>query len=234
MPEQKFRIIFLALWLSLALGHFGLSQFFIAGGLLPARVAIHWGTSGDPDGFADASWFSYVITGLYLILLLILGYLTFSRKRRLLRQVFFPVVASVSSFLLFVLSGSLFMQVGSSGEGSVLPVTLILLLTLVLTLGLLTLALAKPSVRLTNNLQVYLLGIKVLAIEFSSLSGAKEIELRARDFGGLGIRYARGTLAFMPSAGSGVLIATNYGESIAIRSQESKNLAEEITRRIES
>jgi len=234
LPSLQNRVLFLTVWSLLVLLQFVLARLLIDSGALPGTIAIHWGVSGAPDGFAQAEWFLYFITALYLSLLLPLGFLTFGTERKLLSQVFFPVIASVSVFMLVLFSGSLFMQVGGAGQQTTLPVSVLLGIVSIVLIVSVLLALAKPVIVLSDSLQIKLYGLSLLRVEFSTLVGAQVTDLRTRDFGGLGIRYAKKTLAFIPNSGPGVLISTNFGESIAVRSQEPKLLVEEITKKIGS
>jgi hypothetical protein len=56
--------------------------------------------------------------------------------------------------------------------------------------------------------------------------------LKPSQFGGLGIRFAKGKVAFIPSKGSAIEILTNNGEVILVRSNQVDNLIAAITPKI--
>jgi hypothetical protein len=106
-------------------------------------------------------------------------------------------------------------------------------LLVLIPVGLIFALLTTPQVLLGEDLRVQLLGFTFLRLKFSELTGVSEIEIRARDYGGLGVRYANKTLAFIPRAGRGVLVTTSFGESLAIRSNSPELLIPAISARIE-
>ena len=123
-------------------------------------------------------------------------------------------------------------QVGKRADEVSVSLWVWVLLVLI-PVGLIFALLRAPSVVLGKDLRIQLLGITLLRLQYSELTGVTEIELRARDYGGLGVRYANKTLAFIPRAGKGVLIATSFGESLAIRSDSPELLVAAISARIE-
>jgi hypothetical protein len=123
-------------------------------------------------------------------------------------------------------------QVGKRADEVSVSLWVWVLLVLI-PVGLIFALLRAPSVVLGKDLRIQLLGITLLRLQYSELTGVTEVELRARDYGGLGVRYANKTLAFIPRAGKGVLITTNFGESLAIRSDSPELLIPAISARIE-
>ena len=83
-----------------------------------------------------------------------------------------------------------------------------------------------------DDLRVQVRGITLLQLSFSELQAVELTQLKARDYGGLGIRYARRTLAFIPTPGDGVLLTTGFGESVAVRSKNAEILRSAIAAKI--
>jgi uncharacterized membrane protein YhaH (DUF805 family) len=204
----------------------------ISSGELPDPLAIHWGLSGEPDGFSNPSDFLRGITIAYLVLLLLIAIVSFTVRRRLLGPLLFGFLVFFLTLLAVIFSSSMLVQVGKRADEVSVSMWVWVLLLLI-PVGLIFALLSTPQVSLGEDLRIQLLGVTLLRLRFSELTGVSEIELRARDYGGLGVRYANKTLAFIPRAGKGVLITTNFGESLAIRSNSPDLLIPAISARIE-
>lgn len=231
MPNTKSRFFVLLLVAVLIAGQFLAFQTLLAQGLLPDPIAIHWGFSGEPDGFADAGSYLLGITATYLALLALLAYFGFGLKRRLLTPLLFGVVGFLFGFLFLIFSITTLIQVGRTAPESDLAPWLLVLL-LVLPLSLVFLALGSPKVVLADLLRIEIRGFAVLKLDYAELESVETTQLRARDFGGLGVRYGNRTLAFIPSPGAGVLIKTSFGESVAIRSKNPEILVSALKAKI--
>ncbi len=218
MPSSRIRFVFLLIAAMLTAGQFLLFQTLISTGALPNPIAVHWGFSGAPDGFGDPNAYVLGITFTYLVLLSLLAYFGFGLRKRLLKPLLFGTMAFLFGFLFLLFSITTLIQVGRSATDAALEPWLLISL-LVLPLGIVALALGTPQVSLSDKLQISVRGLALLKLDYSALVSVEQITLRARDFGGLGIRYGNKTLAFIPSPGSGVLISTNFGESIAVRTK---------------
>lgn len=223
MPRASFRAIVLSVGFALAILHYFVFQALVTSGQLPDPIAIHWGFGGNPDGFSDATSYGVGITIVYFVLLALLAYFAFGVRRRLLSPLLFGTVAFLFVFLYAIFSITIVIQIGRAPTEAVLEPWLLFGL-LALPLGLAGLALGNPNVTFGDKLQIRVRGLSVLQLDYSELVSAREISMRARDFGGLGIRYGNKTLAFIPKPGPGVLIETNFGESVAIRSNQPENL----------
>ena len=226
---SKSRLWVIGLASLLVVGQFILFRALIASGDLPDPIAIHWGFSGQPDGFSDANAYLLGITVLYLVMLFLLSYFGFVLGRRLLQPLLFGLTAVMFSFLFLLFSLTILIQVGNSAEQAILSPWMILAI-IALPIGLAGFGLRKPTVELGRELVVKLGSIPALRLSMARITGAEEVELRAVDYGGLGIRYAKQTLAFIPSSGPGVLVRTNFGESVAIRTDQPKELVAKITK----
>jgi uncharacterized membrane protein YhaH (DUF805 family) len=204
----------------------------ISSGELPDPLAIHWGLSGEPDGFSNPSDFLRGITIAYLVILLLIAIVSFTVKRRLLGPLLFGFLVFFLILLVVIFSSSMLVQVGRRADEVSVSMWVWVLLLLI-PVGLIFALLSTPRVLLGEDLRIQLLGVTLLRLRFSELTGVSEIELRAKDYGGLGVRYANKTSAFIPRAGKGVLITTNFGESLAIRSNSPELLIPAISARIE-
>lgn len=226
---SKFRLLVIGLASLLVVGQFILFRALIASGDIPNPLAIHWGFSGQPDGFSDANAYLFGVTVFYLAMLFLLSYFGFVLRRRLLQPLLFGLTGLMFSFLFLLFSLTVLIQVGIEAEEAALSPWMILAI-LTIPLGLAVLGLRKPQVDVGGELIVKLGSISALRLQLGSITAAKQTELRAIDYGGLGIRYAKKTLAFIPSGGPGVLIHTNFGESVAIRTDKPEELVAKINK----
>lgn len=231
MPKSGYKFFTLLLGAVLVAGQFLLFQVLLSRGFLPDPMAIHWGFSGQPDGFSDANTHLFSITATYLVLLGLLAYVGFGLKRRLLQPLLFGTLSFVAGFMYLLFSVTTLLQVGATAESAALAPWFIFAL-LAIPVAMVVIVLGKPNVVLGERLLVQIRGLTFLALDFEEVLGVEPISLRARDFGGLGIRYGKRTLAFIPSPGPGVLIKTNFGESVAIRSKNPELLEAAIAARI--
>lgn len=232
MATTRKRVLALALIASFVLGQYLFIRDLIAQGELPNPIAIHWGFSGEPDGFSDPTSFLRGITIVYLVLLVMMAFVGFAVKRRLLRPLLFGFFGFFIVLLATIFSVSILVQVGRSPEEVSVSLWVWVLL-LLFPVALVAAILTSPRVLLRTDLRIQMLGLTLLKLEFADLTGVREVQLLARDFGGLGIRYSSRTLAFIPRAGKGVLISTNFGESVAVRSDTPELLVSAISARIE-
>lgn len=231
MRRNRFMFVSLLLGAILVAGQFLLVQTLLSNGSLPDPIATHWGFDGKPDGFSDASAYSLSTTFAYVGLLGLLAYFGFGIKRRLLQPLLFGITGFVALFTFTLISVTTLMQVGITAEEAVIQ-PWILISLLAIPLGMISLVLGAPRVVLGDDLRVSVRGFTLLRLSFSELLSAELTELRARDYGGLGIRYARKTLAFIPTPGAGVLITTSFGESVAVRSKNAEILLSAIAAKI--
>ena len=215
----------------LVAGQFLLVQTMLSSGSLPDPIAIHWGFDGKPDGFSDARFYTLSTTFTYVGLLGLLAYFGFGIRRRLLQPLLFGITGFVALFVFILISFTTLMQIGLAAEQAVIE-PWILISLLVVPLAMISLALGSPKVLLGDDLRVQVRGLTLLRLSFSELLSVELTELRARDYGGLGIRYARKTLAFVSTPGAGVLITTRFGESVAIRSKNAEVLLAAIAAKI--
>ncbi len=231
MRRNRFMFASLLIGAVLVAGQFLLVQTLLSNGSLPDPLAIHWGFDGKPDGFSDANAYSLSTTFAYVGLLGLLAYFGFGIKRRLLQPLLFGITGFAMLFTFALISVTTLMQVGITAEEAVIQ-PWILISLLAIPLGMISLVLGAPKVVLGDDLRVSVRGLTLLRLSFGELLSVELTELRARDYGGLGIRYARKTLAFVSTPGSGVLITTSFGESVAVRSKNAEVLLAAIAAKI--
>jgi hypothetical protein len=195
--------------------------FLIASGALPDPVAIHWGITGQADGFISRDSYLLVVAPAILIpLALQVLFYWLQRKSPLIRK-FMTAVFSIIYWMLFVIMFSATAtQVGSLDSAqSSFPISMIVLLLVLIPLSL-WFSLAFPSIEIGNELVVRVRGITVLSVPMKDVQAVETASMNSWNFGGLGIRVSGRTLAFIPSKGEGVVFSLHTGEKIAIRSKQ--------------
>jgi len=197
-------------------------------GRLPDPVATHWSATGQPDGFASISdhlimaSIAFVVPGLIWVAVVWPPKLPQTTKKILLL---------VTGLLFLLLAAFQFLVIGiqidlSDASNAVLRVEFWLLLVPVALL--LFIFLAKPEVITDERLKVRVRGIAMFSCDFQEIESVGTATARARDFGGLGLRFSRGKVAFMPSAGLALEIKTKTGQTILVRSDRAEELAQQI------
>jgi hypothetical protein len=209
-----------------AVAFLGWVYFLISTSLLPDPVAIHWGITGQADGFISRDSYMLVVAPAILIpvVLQILFYVL-QKKLQLIRN-FVGVVLSVIYWMLFVIMlSATATQIGTSNAAqSNFPVSLIALLLILIPFSF-WFSLAFPSIQLGNELVVRLRGIKVLSVPMEDVQAVETASMSAWSFRGLGIRVSGKTLAFIPSKGEGVVFSLRSGEKVAVRSKQAGEVA---------
>ena len=199
--------------------------FLTSSGSLPDPVAIHWGLSGQADGFLARDSYMLVVAPTILIPL-VLQVLFYVLQRNLpLIQKFVAVVLSVIYWMLFVIMFfATISQVGLlDAAQSNFPVLLLAVLLILIPISL-WFSLAFPLIEIGTELTVRLRGIKVLSVPMKEVLGVETTSMSSWNFGGLGIRVSGKTLAFIPSKGEGVVFSLKTGEKIAVRSKQASEV----------
>jgi hypothetical protein len=93
-------------------------------------------------------------------------------------------------------------------------------------------ALAMPTISLSDKLRIQLWGLTILSLEFGQIASIAAQEIKPAQFGGWGLRFAKGIVAFVPSKGPALEITTRDGEVILVRSNQVENLIAAITPKI--
>jgi hypothetical protein len=200
--------------------------FLIASGALPEPVAIHWGITGQADGFISRDSYLVVVAPAILIpIALQVLFYWLQRKSPLIRK-FMAGVFSIIYWMLFVIMFSATTtQVGSlDSSQSSFPASMIVLLLVLIPLSL-WFSLAFPSIEIGKELVVRLRGVKVLSVPMKDVETVETASMNSWNFGGLGIRVSGRTLAFIPSKGEGVVFSLHTGEKIAVRSKQASEVS---------
>jgi hypothetical protein len=201
-------------------------------GLLPELLATHWGVSGKADGFASVSehlvW-SNVALLLGSALVAVSGLLPkiHPAMRRLLLGLTGYFALFIYGLMIYVIAA----QVGLTDASSVrlgLEILWFILPVLLLT----PLMLSMPRISLSDKLRIQLWGLTFLGLEYKEIAQIQASEVKPSQFGGLGIRFAKGKVAFIPSKGPAIEITTKAGEVILVRSNQVQNLMAAITPKI--
>ena len=204
----------------------GWVSFLIASGALPDPVAIHWGISGQADGFISRDSYLIVVAPAILIpLALQILFHWLQRKSPLIRK-FMTAVFSIIYWMLFVIMFfATASQAGSLDSAqSSFPISMIVFLLVLIPMSL-WFSLAFPSIEIGHDLVVRLRGIKVVSIPMKDVHAVETALMNSWNFGGLGIRVSGRTIAFIPSKGEGVVFSLHTGEKIAIRSKQASEVS---------
>ena len=199
--------------------------FLIGSGGLPDPVAIHWGLSGQADGFlARDSYLLVVAPAILIPLMLQVLFYVLQKNVPLIRRFVAVVLLIVYWMLLLIMFFATISQVGLLDAGqSTFPVLLLAVLLIMIPVSL-WFSLAFPSIEIGTELVVRLRGIKVLSVPMQDVLGVETASMSSWNFGGLGIRVSGKTLAFIPSKGEGVVFSLHTGEKIAVRSKQASEV----------
>jgi hypothetical protein len=200
--------------------------------LLPQVLATHWGISGTADGFASVSehliWSNVaLVLGSSLVAVSALLPKIHPAMRRLLLGVTVYFALFIHGLMIYVIAA----QIGLTDASSVrlgLEILWFILPVLLLT----PMMLSMPKVSLSDKLRIQLWGVTFLGLEYQDIAQLQASEVKPSQFGGLGIRFAKGKVAFIPSKGPAIEITTKAGEVILVRSNQVQNLLAAITPKI--
>ena len=223
------------LWLLVFLGPVAYSAWVFwlqSQALLPGLMATHWGVSGRADGFATASeyliWANFaLLVGSAMVAIPALLPRIHPTMRRLLLGITSYFAIFMYGLMIYVVAA----QIGVSDASSVelgLGILWFILPVLLLT----PMMLSMPKVSLSDKLRIQLWGVTFLAMDYQEIAQVTASEVKLAQFGGLGIRFAKGKVAFIPSKGPAIEILTKNGEVILVRSNQVDNLIAAITPKI--
>ncbi|MEY4409298.1 MAG: hypothetical protein RLZZ138_549 [Actinomycetota bacterium] len=218
-----------AIAIALVLVHLGFLMLSVNQGWMEEPIPVHWGPSLQPDRFVSFEQHLIEISILQVLALLFLGISAFTKKRLLSGLLGY---SGVGVFLLLQLIAwtTTMIQLSDTQQG--FPFNLFLIL-LAIPMALVVVVLQVPQVELGERLRVKLSGVPMLTLDFDDIVGTGIVELRARDYGGLGIRYSRGKLAFMPKPGRGLELKLKSGESVVIFSTQPEVLQSLVINKME-
>ena len=195
----------------------------------PDPVAIHWGLTGAPDGFASFESqlvLTTAVLGLVGALWAGVGFL--NRIPKTVKVLFLAIVGSIWLLLFFLFVYTFAIQLDLEDARQANLSIAVLLSILIFPLALVPWVLAKPKIEVGERFKVRYWGIPLLNLHYSEILSAAVVSVRASDFGGWGIRYANRTTAFMPSSGLALELHLQAGERILIRSDQAESLVREI------
>ena len=200
--------------------------------LLPQVLATHWGISGTADGFASVSehliWSNIaLVLGSSLVAVSALLPKIHPAMRRLLLGVTVYFALFIHGLMIYVIAA----QIGLTDASSVrlgLEILWFILPVLLLT----PMMLSMPKISLSDKLRIQLWGVTFLGLDYQEIDQIQASEVKPSQFGGLGIRFAKGKVAFIPSKGPAIEITTKAGEVILVRSNQVQNLLAAITPKI--
>lgn len=195
----------------------------------PDPMAIHWGLTGAPDGFASFESQLVLTTAvLGLVGVLWAGVVFLNRIPRTVKVLFLAIVGSIWLLLFFLFVYTFAIQLDLEDARQANLSIVLLLATLIFPLALVPWVLAKPKIEVGERFKLRYWGIPLLNLNYSEILSAGVGSVRARDFGGWGIRFANRTTAFMPSSGLALELHLQAGERILIRSDQAESLVREI------
>jgi hypothetical protein len=198
-------------------------------GLLPDPLAIHWGIAGDPDGFGSLNdQLAISILTLFLVGIIWVTLVYLRAIPNSIRVLFLAVVGLLWLMLYGIFNYTLVIQLGLEDPRDARIGNVFSLVLLAIPLTLVPWLLSKPRIDLGQTLSVSYWNIPLFRTNYSEIESAHESKARARDFGGLGIRYANKTTAFMPSSGPALELRLRTGERILIRTDRAPELVREI------
>ncbi len=201
-------------------------------GALPNVLATHWGVSGQADGFSQVSehliWSNVALviaSAMFAISALL------PKIHPVLRRILYVITGYFGLFIYGLFSYVIASQIGVQDPSTVrigLEVLWFVLPVLLLT----PIALSMPKVSISDKLRIQLWGLNILALEFADIESVTSYEIKPAQFGGWGLRFTRGIVAFVPSKGPALEIKTRAGEVILVRSNQVENLIAAITPKI--
>jgi len=198
-------------------------------GQLPSPMAIHWGITMQPDGFASVSDFALTVLIAQLALWLpSIAADIWPKSKIRIRNLVILVFGIVFWLVTAILCVSLFIQVGATDAAAVdfpWPVFVVIVLAVPVLLGFL---LSMPEVVVGKDVQVRLRGLTIMSFDPEEIVSASVGVVSAREFGGWGIRLTTRKIGFVPSKGPAVKIYLQDGTEVSIRSKDPKAIVASI------
>ena len=192
--------------------------FLVNSNLLPDPVAIHWGITLQPDGFATLS--QYLTINLGILGFLVLANLSLKvwlRELPLVNKLVGLATAGIYWLLIAILIAATVIQVAvTDARASSFPVAMIAIILLLIPISL-WLFLAFPEIDLDNKLKVKLRGLKIVEVDYSKIQSFRIENISPWYFGGFGLRIRGKKIAFVPSKGKALILTLRSGEELAIR-----------------
>jgi len=218
-----------AIAVALVLAHLGFLILSLQLGWLVEPIPVHWGSDLQADRFVSFEQHLIEISILQIFALLFLSISAFTKKRLLSGLLGYTGVG-VFLLLQLIAWSTTAIQLRDDQQG--FPFNLFFLL-LAIPMVLVVVVMQVPQVEFGQRLRVKVSGIPLLTRDYGEISDTEIVQLRARDFGGLGIRYSRGKLAFMPKPGRGLELKLRSGESVVILSTQPEILQSVVSNKME-
>lgn len=218
-----------AIAVALVLAHLGFLIFSLQLGWLVEPIPVHWGSDLQADRFVSFEQHLIEISILQIFALLFLGISAFTKKRLLSGLLGYT---GVGVFLLLQLIAWATTAIQLSDKQQGFPFNLFFIL-LAIPMVLVVIVMQVPQVELGQRLRVKVSGLPMLTLDYDDILETEIVQLRARDYGGLGIRYSRGKLAFLPKPGRGLELKLRSGESVVIFSTQPEILQSVVSNKME-
>ena len=200
-------------------------------GELPPLIATHWGFSGQPDGFMSPGEFAIAMSIVFAVFWLLTVWLLWTKRLPELTRwiIVAPILVIYIGMLNLVIESVMAQRGLSDVSGVQLPLgsLLFFMFSLPLILGF-TLSMPKVTIS-SQKIEASIWAVPVYRVALADVVNVKEVQLRARDYGGLGLRFGRHGFAIIPRPGSGVKISTKDGKSVSIRCRNAAEIVQQAT-----
>lgn len=202
-------------------------------GELPEIIASHWGFTGEPDGFMRPGEFAIAIAIVFAVLWVLTTWLLWTpRLPQLTRWVIVMPLLVIYLGLLNLVIELVLLQRGLTDVSQVqLPTSSLIFLfaSIPLILGF---TLSMPKVVVADNfVEASIWAIPVYRLKLADVVSIEFVDLRARDYGGLGMRFGRREFAIIPRPGAGVRITSTDGKVVSIRCKNATEIVQAVKNR---
>lgn len=200
----------------------------VADGELPEQIASHWGITGQADGFMAPEDFAIAMGIVFGVLWILATWILWTpRLPQLTRWVIVIPLLLIYAGLFSLVVESVLLQRGVTDVTQVqLPTGSLILLfaSIPLILGF---TLSMPKVAIDDKrIEASIWAIPIFRMPLEEIQSVELVELRARDFGGLGMRFGRGGFAIIPRSGAGIALVGKNGKRVSIRCTNAAEIVE--------
>jgi len=195
----------------------------------PNPIAIHWGLTGKPDGFATLdSQLALVVGIMGFVSLIWIAIIYLKPIPQPVRVLFLAIVGMLWLLLFGIFVHTFLIQLDLADARQANIGIGFLVFTLAIPILLVPWLLARPVIEVGERFKVRYWGIPLLSVDYVSMRQVTISHVRARDFGGWGVRYANKTTAFIPSSGLALELELESGEKILVRTNQAEAFAKAI------
>lgn len=199
-------------------------------GELPSRIATHWGVTGQADGFMSPSVFATTMAIICGFFALLISWLLWTRRLPHLTRwvIVVPILAIYLGVLNLVIESVLAHRgIEDPSQVSLSATAFIWLFAAIpLILGF-TLSMPRVAV-VENRVDVTVWAILIYRISLDDVQSIEEVHLRARDYGGLGLRFGKDGFAIIPRPGVGVRITAKDGKRVLVRCSNAAEISKSL------